>query len=468
MFVNMAQGIYYGSQKNYVASIGAVAKFFAGNQKAAEAARQKGHAVPLEIGPEAPLDEFRKYNRGIEEARSAVAGDPVAQGIPEVVSTLSPVEAMNQVLTRYTAEQLAYYVDRVWEEDRIPARKVLTDGVDTQQQAMSLDLRELTRQSIVALPPDDTGYWRHIVYAYLLECTNIVRVIQRVVDEWVHGERLPFATQATHMWLRVTEQLFFTDPQPSSIFSLTSNIRPDRAAIRRNAYYRLLGFDLPAGAPDGRPYPFVKADAANREFARAWEQLLYETWHAYENRRNQVGPNATDPTAIAELVREIREMLTARRNSGALAREEARAVIDLSWFHLTVLADTQVVENLTAQSTSPALRLKKIADRVGVPIHSKSDSFFQMAQPMANVLEAIETGSVDNDPTDVELLYLGNGTLAQSMRLIRNHWPVVTGRAIKGIDVRAMPPAPIPARTIGAPVRPSTAGRIPLSVLAEL
>jgi hypothetical protein len=463
MFVNMAQGIYNA----YFADVAAVDAFFAGNAVARVAANAAGAAVPAALPANPPVANILAYTQAIVAAHNAIVGTGPGFGIPPIGPQLTPVQAMDQVLTQYTTEQLAYYIDRLWEQNRTPARNVVPGGVAAQQQNMSFDIRGPAPLGSVVLPPN-IGYWRHIVYAYLLECTNLLQVFQRVVHEWVHGERLPFATQPTHMWLRATEQLFFTNPQPPSILSLTSDIRADRAAIRRNAYYRLLGFDLPVGAGDGRPYSFIKADVANREFVSAWEQLLYETWRAYTNRTNYVGPNSTDTTGIAELVRQIREMLTARRNGGALAREEAQAVAQLSWFHLTVLDDTQVVVNLTAQSASPALRLKKIADRVGVPIHNKSDSFFQIAQPMANVLEAIEAGTVDVNPNDVDMLYLGNGILAQSMRLITNHWSMVTGRAIKGVDVRAIPPAPIAARVNDGASRPSTAGRIPAAILAEL
>src|SRR4029079_1298895 len=279
------------------------------------------------------------------------------------VPPITPVQAMNRVLTQFTAEQLAYYADRVWEQPRVAARNVLAGGSAAQQQAQAFDIRGALPPGSAPLP-QPFGYWRHIVYAYMLESTNIASVFQRVLFEWLHGERLPFPSQATQMWLRTTEQLFFTSPQPPAIRALQSDIRPDRGAIRRNAYYRLLGLELPAGATDGRAY--VKADAANRDLVRAWEQLLAETWRAYVNVNNQNGPNATDVLGMQELVRELREMLTARRNLGALSREEFDAVSFFAWFHLALLDNTQVITDLTAQSTSPALRLKKVADLVSV------------------------------------------------------------------------------------------------------
>ena len=344
---------------------------------------------------------------------------------------ITPVQAMNAVLTQLTAEQLAYYADRVWEQPRVAARNVLPGGNAVQHQQQSFDIRGPLPLGNAPLPPP-IGYWRHLIYAYMLESTNILAVFRQVVHEWVHGEKLPFPSQPTQVWLRTTEQLFFTTPQPPSIRSLMSDIRPDRGDIRCNAYFRLMGLDLPAGTRGGRPY--VKADTANREFVKAWEQLLHEVWRAYINVTNLVGPNATDVLGLQELVREIREMLIARRNGGALSREEFDAVSLFSWFHLTVFGDTQVVVDLTAQSTSAALRLKKIADQVNVPIQTRTDSFIQLADDMADILEAIETGALA-----VQALYMnGNvlNSLTQSMLRVITHWSITTGRDVKGISMR--------------------------------
>ncbi|HYC50923.1 MAG TPA: hypothetical protein VEB19_07445 [Gemmatimonadaceae bacterium] len=368
---------------------------------------------------------------------------------------VTPAQAMDVVLTQLTAEQVAYYTDRVWEQPRSALRNLLPGAnalQNLQHEAWSVDIDPDPAAVVPAPPP--TSYFRHIAYAYLLESTNIEAVMRRVVQEWVTGEKLPFPTLPTHVWLRTTEQLFFTNPQPPSIRSLTSDIRPDRGGIRRNAYYRLLGFELP-----GSSQAFIKPDVANRELLRAWEQLLRETWQAYMNRLNLIGPNSTDLNALVDLVREIRDMLTARRMNGALSREEFDAVRQFSWFHLSVLGNTQIVANLNAISTSSAMRLKKIADLVNVPIHSKTDSFFQMAFAMARILELIETGMVNVG--NIQQLYVGVGVIANSMRALWTHWPQATGRAVKGLDdaraQAALRSAPVPASMA---VLPSASSRL--------
>ena len=55
-----------------------------------------------------------------------------------------------------------------------------------------------------------------------------------------------------------------------------------------------------------------------------------------------------------------------RRRGGLLAREEFVYVTMLSWFHLTLETDTPDRPDLKADATSPADRLAKIAQRVGM------------------------------------------------------------------------------------------------------
>ena len=439
MYMQMALALFRG----YYVDLDA---YFAATPAAVNAANAAGtpHPPALAAGA-APTPQYIVDMTDAIEA-CINAGVAVPAGTLPAGETYTGVHAMNTVLTQYTAEQLAYYGERIWEQNRVPLlRNVLPEGNLNLHEGWSL-LTQTADAGTIPQPPN-VGYWRHLVYAYLLECTNLASVFQRVVHEWVHGERLPFATLPTQMWLRTTEQLFFTNPQPPSVRSLTSDIRPDRGAVRRNAYYRLMGLELPLSAADGRSTAYLKPDAANRNFVRAWEQLLYEVWHAYVHLSTTSGPNPTDPIALDELVRELREMLVARRAYGNLSREEFEAVSYFSWFHVTVAGNTQVVQDLTAQSTSAAMRLKKIGERVGVGIHSKSDSFFQMADNMADVLEAIETGALDGN-TDALYDSTIAGNFVGQMLMLITHWGAATGRSVKGTDVRALPSIPAVASPV--------------------
>jgi hypothetical protein len=287
----------------------------------------------------------------------------------------------------------------------------------------------------------------HIVYALCLENTRLADIMRRVVAEYRIGERLPPASAPTLRWLQVTEEVFFTSPVPFSIRSLASSLRPDPAAIRRNAYYRLLGMDLNHGTEDGHPYQYVKADVSNRDFSMVFESLLAEVWKGYINRRNFLTANATDDNAIIELVRRLREMLNARRQNGNLAREEFDAVATLSWFFLTIAYNTQVVEDLNATAIGVADRLRLIGERVGMVPHARADSYFQLATPMSEILRAIETDAIPNAAD------LYSGFHQPFMLQIITHWSIATGRNLKdvtaaqnaGVVLQATAPGAVPA-----------------------
>jgi hypothetical protein len=215
-----------------------------------------------------------------------------------------------------------------------------------------------------------------------------------------------------------------------SVRSLASSLRPDPAAIRRNAYYRILGMDLNHGTEDGRPYQYVKADVSNRDFSVAFESLLAEVWKGYINRNNFVAANATDDNAIDELVRRLQEMLNARRQFGNLAREEFDAVATLSWLFLTIAYNTQIVTDLDATAFGVADRLRLIGERVGLAPHARADSYFQLATPMSNILRAIELNAI---PAAGGAQSLYAGTYQPDMLQIITHWSVATGRNLKDV-----------------------------------
>jgi hypothetical protein len=274
-------------------------------------------------------------------------------------------------------------------------------------------------------------HWQHLIYAYMIQNTRIIEIFRRVLDAFLHGEKLGTPTPGTELWLRNTEELFFRAAAPFSIRAITSDIRPDLGATQRNAYQRMFGMDLVHGAANGQAYPYTKAEVANSEFVATFEELLREVWVGFANQNNASGPNATDDEKILRLVNMLRDMLTARRQGGNLSREEFVSVAMMEWFHLTVEFDLPVILDLRAQSTSPDQRLFKIAERVGLPAHGLSRSYFEIAEPMAFILTSIEQGVFSRPPPGApQALYL-TGTAAENMQTIISHWPVITGRPIK-------------------------------------
>jgi hypothetical protein len=304
----------------------------------------------------------------------------------------------------------------------------------------------------------------HIAYALCLENTRLMDIMRRVILEYRQGERLPAATAATQRWLQVSEEVFFGGA-PYSVRSLTSLLRPDAGAIRRNAYYRLLGMDLNHGAEDGRPYPYQKADVANRDFSVAFEALLREVWKGYANRNNWIARNDTDNNSINELVRRLREMLNARRFEGNLAREEFDAVATLSWFFLAIAYDTQVVKDLNANAVGAADRLRLIGERVGVPAHARADSYFQLAAPLSAILRAIEQDGIAA-AGGAQSLYAG--IYQDAMSLVITHWSIATGRDIKDAGVTHTAGSVLQATAPGAVAAAGRNGGTPSRIAAAI
>ena len=103
----------------------------------------------------------------------------------------------------------------------------------------------------------------------------------------------------------------------------------------------------------------------------------------------------------------------------------------MSWFHLTVDSDLPIIQDLRAQATSPEERLFKIAQRVGLPAHGLSKSYFDIADSISRILIEIETG-IFNTPAAVPALYTpAGGGPEEAMRTIIQHWSIITGREMK-------------------------------------
>ena len=276
--------------------------------------------------------------------------------------------------------------------------------------------------------------WDHLIYAYMIENTRIYEIFRRVVHEFLHGEKLGVpGSVESQRWLRTTEEMFYRDPPPFFITAVTGYVRRDIDATRRTAYWRMFAMDLNHGTDDNKPYPYVKAEAANKEFASTFEEFLREVWIGIENFNNTSGANPRDDAKIADLAEKLHDMLRTRRETGNLSREEFVFVSWMSWFHLTVDSDLEIIRDLRAQATSPEERLFKIAQRVGLPAHGLSKSYFDIADSISRILIEIETG-IFNDPAAVPALYtpaVDGGGPNEAMLTIIRHWSIITGREMK-------------------------------------
>jgi hypothetical protein len=302
--------------------------------------------------------------------------------------------------------------------------------------------------------------WPHAIYGYLIETTNVFEIFRRVLHEFSTGERLGTPSPRGRRWLRSTEQLFFGSPQPYTLAALTSEIRPDGRATRRNLWWRLFGADLQHQSSDGRPYPYEKPDAANREFIPVFEDFLREVWRGIENSGNTSGANPTDNNVIVTLAQSMAKMLSSRRINGNLLWEEYVAVSVMSWFHLTIEFDSPIVVDLNCTATSSAERLRLIGERVGVGAYARSDSCIELADPMSRILLQVEEGDFSTDE-GAQSLYApedNNGNpneLRATMTTIITQWSAASGRPMKAPKVevigsqagmRTVAQAPTPAQ----------------------
>ncbi len=377
-----------------------------------------------------------------EKNDAILGGNPVPGDDQLLDHSTSRVFGLHPLqILRFLEEAWAYRVNPVLRPDLAVPPALLYGQVPGLESGVRGDLTGVV-DSIFQLPviptttlqdPGSAGDWDHLIYAYLIENTRIYEIFRRVLFEYRVGERLEVPSESTQRWLRITEDLFFRDAPSGSIAAITSAIRPDMGAIRRNAYYRFFGIDLNHGKDDGSAYPYVRPSSSNQQLIATFEDFLREVWIASENFANTSGTNPTDPAAIANYARDMQDMLTTRRENGNLSREEFVIVTMFSWFHLTVESDNSVITDLKATAGSPEERLKKIGERVGLLPHVHSEGFFRLSSRMSNLFKRIEEKAF-NDASAVSALYAlppGGNPLRNDMLDIINQWSITTGRDMK-------------------------------------
>lgn len=392
---------------------------------------------------------FRQLARWLQDSARR---NPPADSIPPEAAAMGVFDLHPLQLTRFLEE--------VWfaraDIDGRPSPEVPSGVLDGLESGIHQLLGNITTDiyPLFTRNPSDRprkAIWNHLIYAYMIENTRIFEIFQRVLREYLTGENLEVPSEPGHSWLRASEDLFYRDLPSAHIAAVTSDVRPDMRASRRNAYFRFFGMDLNHGTVENQPYLFEKPKAANRDFVRVWEEFLREVWKGIENSVNTSGVNATDDAAIANLANQLFDMLRVRRARGNLSREEFVFVTMFSWFHLTVEFDSPIVRDLKAEATSPEERLRKIGERVGLPAHAKSESYFVLAEAMSRLLIDIEMG-LFNNPDNVRALYAPpppDNPLRADVMTVITHWSLATGRDLKAgkvtVSPRVQPAVPAPA-----------------------
>ena len=185
-----------------------------------------------------------------------------------------------------------------------------------------------------------------------------------------------------------------------------------------------------------KPYAYIKAESTNSDFATTFEEFLREVWVGITYVGATSSSNPTDDSKIAELAEKLHDMLRSRRLGGNLSREEFAFVSMMSWFHLTLEVNAPIVQSLSAEAVGVENVLFKIAERVGLPAHGLSKSFFDIADPMSRLLIQIEFGTYNTAPA-VQALYDRSipGSPEPDLRTIITHWTAITGRDVKARKV---------------------------------
>lgn len=342
----------------------------------------------------------------------------------------------NKVFEYHPAE-LAGFLEKMWSR-----RLIGTESPQTFQGLPDIYnpfVDELPLWQHPNQPEKVVSLWHHLIYGYMIENTRIFEIFRKVLKEYAQGESLGVPSDEGQRWLRNTENLFYMDPPPFMIHTLTSEIRPQIRANRRNAYYRMFGLDLNHGTDNNEPFLYEKPAASNRDFVATFEELLREVWIGIANANNESGINPTDDASIANLAKRLYEMLHQRRQGGNLAREEFWCVATMSWFHHTIAFDSPIVKDLKAEGTSPAERLQIIGERVKLPASSKSENYIHLAENMSTILLKIEEGAF-NDASQAPLLYKlylkdtdtsEKNIISDHMKTIISHWSQATGRDMK-------------------------------------
>ncbi|WP_163093058.1 hypothetical protein [Bacillus cereus] len=348
-----------------------------------------------------------------------------------------------ETVFKYHPVELSGYLEEIWRYRKIDpyAEIITTQSLNELSDSIRNSLLSHSDQKLDPLSKyisKDVSFWHHLIYAYMIENTRIFEIFHRVLKEYLYGERLATPSAEGQRWLRITENLFYMDSSPFMIHRVTSEIRPQIRANRRNAYYRMFGLDLNHGTDKNEPFIYEKPAASNRNFVATFEEFLREVWIGIKNAKNSSGEKPTDDGTISNLAKRLANMLTERRQGGNLAREEFWYVATMSWFHLTVEFDSPIVKDLKAEATSPEERLRKIGERVKLPASSKSENYFQLAESMSIILLAIETGKF-NGVNEVKLFYDEGSDLCDDMKIIISQWSQATGRDMKANRVTNSP-----------------------------
>ena len=139
---------------------------------------------------------------------------------------------------------------------------------------------------------DPNMLWDHLIYAYMIENTRASRHLSarrpriraRREGSARRVVRRSTGCGAPRSCSIATRRRF------SSRAITRAHVRPDHGSDpRATATTACSGMDLNHGAADNKPYSYVRAEAANKEFVSTFEELLREVWIGIINACNISG-----------------------------------------------------------------------------------------------------------------------------------------------------------------------------------
>ena len=227
----------------------------------------------------------------------------------------------------------------------------------------------------------------------------------------------------------------------------TASSRPDGEATRRAAYQPLLGMDLNHGTSDNKPYPFVRAEAANKEFvsdirgaaARGVDRHHQRVEHERDQADRRCEAGGAGQEAAGDAAR-----APAQRQPVARGVRQRRDDVVVPPDGRRRLAPSSSI--CARRRRAPEQRLFKIAQLVGVPAHGLSGSYFDIADEHLAAPAPHRDRRLHCRPaTAWPRLYTPGSALERVMRTIITHWSIITGRDMKAgkIAPTGEPPAPL-------------------------
>jgi hypothetical protein len=301
----------------------------------------------------------------------------------------------------------------------------------------------------------------HLIYPYLVENTRAIQIIEKLLLSFLSGEmeEKPTGSRISNLairWMQNTENLFFNYLDEEFNQNNRSILKPTSVASRRNAYYRMFGMDLAFGdRKENAPVEFHKPGASNKNFISFFEKFLTQFWKSYSNSIKNTGGNI-ESSSIIETAQKLREMLMAIRTTeldftnyrfANLSNLEYTSSVLASWIYFIISYNSPLVQFFNCTGNTAGERLIKIAQRVRISAHIKSDYFLIMAPAMNNVLRNIELDlySFSNEPHVKRIIGSHNPSLSppgtpdemntlNEILMIINQWEKATGHRIKNPD----------------------------------